>query len=157
MTDLLADLYHYQSWADSQILAAVKQYPGAASDPEILKALHHIVGVQRFFLSQIRHTPFDIQHEMQVPSAFEELEKLFADTHAQIDAFTAEIPTLDFAVVLDRPPLDKMRPTIRTALVQVVLHSQHHRGQVASRLRALGAVPPTVDYILWVPIRGATK
>jgi uncharacterized damage-inducible protein DinB len=37
----------------------------------------------------------------------------------------------------------------RTHLLQAVLHSQHHRGQIATRLRDLGGCPPTVDYIVW--------
>jgi uncharacterized damage-inducible protein DinB len=34
-------------------------------------------------------------------------------------------------------------------LLQTVLHSQHHRGQISTRLRALGGAPPTFDYIIW--------
>jgi uncharacterized damage-inducible protein DinB len=30
------------------------------------------------------------------------------------------------------------------------MHSEHHRAQVATRLRALGGNPPMTDYILWV-------
>jgi uncharacterized damage-inducible protein DinB len=37
----------------------------------------------------------------------------------------------------------------RHALVQAAMHSQHHRGQNATRLRDLGGVPPTTDFILW--------
>jgi uncharacterized damage-inducible protein DinB len=90
-----------------------------------------------------------MQREMQVPATIDELEERLADTQREVDVFAGEISSLDLEKVLDRPPLDQMRPAVRTALVQVVLHSQHHRGQVASRLRALGGTPPTVDYILW--------
>ncbi len=34
--------------------------------------------------------------------------------------------------------------------VQVAMHSTHHRGQVAARLRELGVEPPMVDFIVWV-------
>ena len=34
--------------------------------------------------------------------------------------------------------------------MQVVMHSEHHRAQVAMRLRALGGAPPVTDYIIWV-------
>src|SRR5215467_10274449 len=139
---MLPDLLAYQSWADSQVLAAVKSHTPAAADPEILKTLHHIVGVQRFFLAQIENRTFDVQREMQVPSTIEALEQIFADTRSDVARFIATLPALDLTAVLDKPPLDKMRPTVQTALVQMVLHSQHHRGQVATRLRALGAVPP---------------
>jgi uncharacterized damage-inducible protein DinB len=36
------------------------------------------------------------------------------------------------------------------ALLQVCLHSQHHRGQCMARLKALGAKPKNVDYIIWL-------
>jgi len=35
------------------------------------------------------------------------------------------------------------------ALTQMAMHSQWHRGQNATRLRELGAQPPTVDLIAW--------
>ncbi len=30
------------------------------------------------------------------------------------------------------------------------MHSTHHRGQVAARLRELGGEPPLVDFIAWL-------
>jgi len=33
---------------------------------------------------------------------------------------------------------------------QVVLHSEHHRAQNATRLRELGGAPPPTDYIVWI-------
>jgi uncharacterized damage-inducible protein DinB len=34
--------------------------------------------------------------------------------------------------------------------MQICLHSQGHRAQCASKLRALGGVPPVLDYVLWI-------
>ena len=39
--------------------------------------------------------------------------------------------------------------TVGEALTQMAMHSQWHRGQNATRLRELGAQPPTVDLITW--------
>lgn len=36
------------------------------------------------------------------------------------------------------------------ALLQVCLHTQHHRGQNLTRLKALGAQAIPVDYIIWL-------
>ena len=83
MLELIADLFAYQAWADSQLVAAVRSHPPAAEDEQL------------------------------------------------------------------RTLLPEALPGVRTWLVQTVLHSQHHRGQVATRLRAFGGNPPTVDYILW--------
>jgi uncharacterized damage-inducible protein DinB len=35
-------------------------------------------------------------------------------------------------------------------VLQVNLHTTYHRGQVTSRLRALGSEPPLTDFIAWI-------
>ena len=39
--------------------------------------------------------------------------------------------------------------TLDEALTQVAMHTQHHRGQLMARLKALGGKPQNVDYIIW--------
>lgn len=38
---------------------------------------------------------------------------------------------------------------IADTVLQVALHSSHHRGQVNKRLREIGGEPETVDFIAW--------
>ncbi len=33
--------------------------------------------------------------------------------------------------------------------MQLLMHSQHHRDQNASRMRALGVEPPMTDFVIW--------
>ena len=40
--------------------------------------------------------------------------------------------------------------TVAEALVQVAMHSQHHRGQCMTRLKDLGGEPKNVDWIIWL-------
>jgi uncharacterized damage-inducible protein DinB len=40
--------------------------------------------------------------------------------------------------------------TLAETLLQVVMHSSYHRGQVATRIRELGGDPPLTDFIAWV-------
>jgi uncharacterized damage-inducible protein DinB len=37
-------------------------------------------------------------------------------------------------------------------LLQALMHSQHHRGQNASRMRELGVKPPMTDYVIWYAV-----
>ena len=46
-----------------------------------------------------------------------------------------------------KPPA---RLSVRQALTQAAMHSLYHRGQNATRLRELGGVPPTTDFIVWL-------
>ena len=40
--------------------------------------------------------------------------------------------------------------TLGESILQVFLHTQHHRGQVCCGLREIGGVPPTIDFIVWL-------
>ena len=40
--------------------------------------------------------------------------------------------------------------TVAEALVQVAMHTQHHRGQCMTRLKDLGGEPKNVDWIIWL-------
>jgi uncharacterized damage-inducible protein DinB len=40
--------------------------------------------------------------------------------------------------------------TVADALVQVAMHSQHHRGQCMTKLKEFGGEPKNVDWIIWL-------
>ena len=150
MLDLLRPLFSHQEWADRELLKAVEAYPGAVQDERLRSTLFHIAIVQRFFLNQFTGGEFDVRREMKAPGSWEELADLFRNTHEAERAFIAAVSEAELDRVLDLPWLKDIHPTVLQAMTQVVMHSQHHRGQCAMRLRDLGGVPPTIDYILWL-------
>jgi uncharacterized damage-inducible protein DinB len=150
MLATIRKLIDHQAWADSTILAAVRASPEAAQDETLRKTLHHIAGVQRPFLSLFLERPFDIQKEMQLPQTFDEMERGFREAHAEEIAFVNGLDDAGLARVFDMKWLPGLRLSVGDALMQVVMHSQSHRGQCASRLRALGVTPPMTDYIIWL-------
>jgi uncharacterized damage-inducible protein DinB len=153
MLDMIRALYHHMAWADTQMLAAVGVHAPAAEDEELRRTLHHIVGVQRFFLSRFLKRGFDVESETRIPSSMASLELLFRETHAEELAYIDTVDASALTPVVELAPLQGIRPTGGELMMQVVMHSQHHRGQVASRLRVLGGTPPTVDFILWLKDR----
>jgi uncharacterized damage-inducible protein DinB len=150
MIPMLRSLIAHQEWADETMLSAIGNHPGSAGDDLMRTTLHHIVVTQRAFLSLFLQRPFDVQQEMRVPGSLDELADRFRETHAEEAGFVSNLEDSDLARVLPMPWIEGARPTVAEALMQVVMHSQHHRGQCASRLRALGGNPPMVDYILWI-------
>jgi uncharacterized damage-inducible protein DinB len=40
--------------------------------------------------------------------------------------------------------------TLGETLLQLPSHSTYHRGQVNTRIRELGGIPPLVDFIAWI-------
>jgi uncharacterized damage-inducible protein DinB len=152
MIELIQSLFAHMAWADAAILKAVAAQDGAFADDELRKWLHHIVTVQSFFLSRFQQRAFDMERWKQAPGTMDETERRFEEAHADGAAYTAHLDEAELARTIEFPvPAFKdFRPPVRDALMQVAMHSEHHRAQVAMRLRALGGTPPVTDYIIWV-------
>ena len=152
MSELIQSLFAHMAWADAAILKAVGAQDGACDGDELRKWLHHIVTVQSFFLSLFQQRPFDMERWKQPPGMMDEMERQFAEAHADGAAYTARLDETELARTIGFPvPAWKdFHPPVRDALMQIVMHSEHHRAQVAMRLRALGGTPPLTDYIIWV-------
>jgi uncharacterized damage-inducible protein DinB len=152
MIEPIQSLFAHMAWADTTLLKAVAAHDGAFSDDEVRKWLHHVVFVQRFFLSLCQQRAFDMERERQVPATLDELEQRFEEAHADGAAYTAcpDEAELAHTITFPVPAFKDFHPSVRDALMQVAMHSEHHRAQVAMRLRALGGAPPMTDYILWV-------
>jgi len=152
MVELIQSLFTHMAWADTAILKAVAAHDGALADEEVRKWLQHIVTVQSFFLSLFQQRAFDMERWKQAPGTMDETERRFEEAHADGAAYTARLDEAELARTIEFPvPAFKdFHPPVRDALMQVVMHSEHHRAQVAMRLRALGGTPPLTDYIVWV-------
>src|SRR5271157_5467961 len=59
MIEMIQSLFHHQEWADTTLLRAAQAHVEAENDSQLRSTLHHIVTVQRAFLSRflaaIRH------------------------------------------------------------------------------------------------------
>ena len=153
----LTDLYRHMEWADALLWSAVLRAQPATTDSKVRATLYHVHLVQHAFLRTWRgegmETPFP---------AFEELPALMEwgkSFHRSAAGFISEIEAEDLAKsmplawaamveqAIGRPP---EATTIGDTVLQVALHSIHHRGQLNVRLRELEATPPLLDYIGWV-------
>ncbi len=157
MLQVIHSLFHHQAWADAAILQAVRAHADAEKDEKLRWTLHHMVMVQRAFLSLFLKRPFDMQKEMQAPESFADLERLFRDSHQEELAFVTGLEAGELTRVIDMPWIEGCRLTVAEALMQVVMHSQNHRGQCLTRLRTIGGTPPTLDFILWLKDRPAPE
>jgi uncharacterized damage-inducible protein DinB len=157
MIDLMQSLFAHMAWADETILKAVAAQDGAVGDEEIRKWLYHIVTVQSFFLSLFHERAFNMERFKQAPGTADETERQFEEAHADGAAYAARLDEAELArtITFPVPAFKDFHPSVRDALMQVCMHSEHHRAQVAMRLRALGGTPPITDYIAWVrDVRG---
>lgn len=149
MTGLLKDLLDHHAWADAMFFHAWDKSP-IREDPDLRARTEHIVEVQEAFLA-ILSGRAAAAGERPLPD-FGDLRARCRTSH---EAFRALARGLDSASLsrLIRVPWFPDPPclvTVSDALVQVCLHTQHHRGQNMARLKALGAEPKNVDYLIWL-------
>jgi len=152
------DLFAHMEWADARMWAAM---PSVTPPDDFLRnTLVHLHAVQRsFFLIWTGGEPVQAFRQ---PSEFAALAdvRAWAQPHylearafleTVTDAQLAEPIVMPWAALIAQelghePAETKMGDTC----FQVASHTTHHRGQINTRLRAIGAEPPSVDYIIWM-------
>jgi len=152
MDKQLRELFEHQAWADAKHWTAILAHPRATDDGALRRRLYHIHLVQRAFLSVWQGQTL----EPPKPESFPTLEALKdwgRDYHEQVLGFLDEDELdderLDSEVLLPWFQDPPCRTALRRTLHQALMHSHYHRGQNATRLRDLGAKPPTTDLIVW--------
>lgn len=153
MLEMVRDLVDHKGYANAALLQAIGQHPPAAADPEILRLLHHILIANRFWLLTIQGEPFMHHDEARTSESFADLVGRYRRMQAKETEWLATATDTALAGVLESPLIPNGRCTVVQALLQVCLHSQGHRSQVATLLRQCGGVPPATDFILWVAER----
>lgn len=148
MHELLRDLYGHQAWADAEMWRSCAAHPPALADRVLGDRLRHILIVQRAFLAVVRRRRIDHDKLSEEPDLLA-LAQGSRAYHEQARAFVASADAEQLNQTVAIPWFQGLTLTIEQALVQATLHTQHHRGQNATRLRDLGGEPPTVDLIVW--------
>jgi len=151
------DLMRHMEWADARAWRAALGVPALLADPAMRNRLLHYHITQRAYLQLFRHQPVEIPD----PAAFADLNavcrwaRVFYD---ELPAFLDAIDDKTLGRTVDFPwaaeaeaRFGKLSPaTVAESVVQLVLHTAHHRGQVFTKIREAGGEAPLIDYIAWV-------
>lgn len=150
MFTFLRDLMAHADWANAVFFHAWGKSP-ARDHEELRRRLDHIIGVQQGFLSVLSGEPPGGPPDGP-PSAFADLKSRAESCHRGLRAFADSLEPGTMARTV-RIPWFPDPPCVLTsaeALVQVAMHSQHHRGQCMTRLKDFGGEPKNVDWIIWL-------
>ncbi len=145
--ELLTDLARHQAWADAAHWKAFHENAALWADAEIHTRLNHILGAQKM-LATLASGQIPDPAAMKQVQPMDELEASMRKAHADFAAALASAD-LDKIVSLPRGPNGPFEAPAGVIFVQAMMHSQHHRGQNASRMRQLSVTPPMTDYIFW--------
>jgi uncharacterized damage-inducible protein DinB len=153
MLGMLRDLVHHKAWASAVLLAAIRKSDAASDDDALRTLLHHIILANRFWLFSCLDRPFAVDEESRIPGSLAVISDLFRATHAMEAEWVSHVDDSGLARVLEGPLIPGGCCSVAHAYMQVCMHSQGHRSQCATRLRALGGEPPGTDFILWLTDR----
>jgi uncharacterized damage-inducible protein DinB len=145
-TGLLEDLARHQAWADTAHWKALHDNSSLLEDLEIRKRLNHMVGALRLLTALARGETADPAGMKDIEAG--QLEEALAKANAELIEALNTID-LEKMIALPRGPQGPWEAPAGVLLLQAITHSQHHRGQNASRMRQLGATPPMTDFVVW--------
>lgn len=138
--------FRYHAWATHSLVEAVARSPGAA-----LRPLAHALVADRVWLLRLRVEPTEglaLWPDHDAP-ACRALAQRNAEAYADyLDALPEA--ALDTTIAYRNSSGRTYETAVRDVLDHVLLHAAHHRGQTNTALRASGAEPPWVDFIVWV-------
>jgi len=150
MRETLIDLTRHCIWSDHELWSSAESCPGALDDSTLLERFHHIHLVQYAFVSLVQGDEVDVNRGEKLSAT--ELREWGRSNAVTLFELASKIPDEELAEHFSvpwfkEPPIELSRGE---AILQACLHSVHHRAQNATRLRELGAEPPTIDYIVWI-------
>lgn len=148
-------LLGHTEWADALVWQSVLALP--QQDEELQAKLHHLHMVQWAYLHIWRGETVKPreQRTFATPVALRDWAREY---YLELPAYLASLSEADLGREVRFPWANRLvqrfgraRPaTWAESALQVAMHSGYHRGQLARRLRELGAEPPLTDFIAWV-------
>ncbi|MGD9899810.1 MAG: DinB family protein [Calditrichaceae bacterium] len=158
-TKMIVDIFRHMAWADAVVWRAVLDHPQAEKDTKCKEILYHYHATQHAFFLVWQNLPLDGIPEITGFDAMKDLAEWGRGYHEKVMTYLGHIKESDMNRSILLPwsgyiekHLGKIPedPTLEDTMLQVVMHTMHHRGQVNARLRAIGVIPELVDYIAWI-------
>jgi uncharacterized damage-inducible protein DinB len=153
----VASLIHHMEWADALIWKAALGVASLEQERQLRERLHHFHSTQRAYLQMWRGEALSIL-ELSSFSDLRSLGRWARGYYRELRTYagTLQEPTLRQTVEIPWAAQVVKRfgsagpATMGETILQIVLHTTHHRGQVATMLRLAGGEPPMTDFIAWL-------
>ena len=145
----LLRLLDHMHWADRRTLESLQTTPSI--DKTSTTIFLHLLTTEKLYLSRLsEEDPFPQNFWPGYP--FNELGDLMRMVHADMHQFLAQETNLSIVQpVRYRNSKGAYYETPKhEMLIHLTLHGEHHRGQIAQRIRESGGIPAVSDYIIYV-------
>ncbi len=154
----LRDLFAYNEWANARLFEVLgglteDQFTRSitSSFSSLQDTVGHIVAVEWVWLRRWEGESPTAPAPWVSGASRDQLRQALADIQEARAAFLARLTAeqLDHVVVYRNLKGDEYRHKLRVLLQHLVNHSTYHRGQAATLLRQVGAVPPVTDFVVY--------
>jgi uncharacterized damage-inducible protein DinB len=156
-TNIIADLISHMEWADAQIWKVALDIPTLQTDQWMRERLLHFHATQWVYGPIIKGLPYKMPEADEYPD-LKSIGLWARRFYKEIAPDLAKLNDAELQRIVEFPWADRLRKhyanfgpvSVEESILQLVLHTMHHRSQVAMRLREAGGKPPTIDYIAWI-------
>jgi uncharacterized damage-inducible protein DinB len=154
LADCRALLGHAE-WADALLWQSALAL--GQEDSELRAKLHHLHMVQWAYLHIWRAEPVK-PRELSTFPTLPAIRDWAREFYGELPSYLASVPSAELTREVRFPWADRLvqrfgqaQPaTWAESVLQVAMHSSYHRGQLARRLRELGAEAPLTDFVAWI-------
>ena len=145
VADYLRKEFVYNAWANRAVLETIRAAGG--ENARSLQLMSHILAAERVWLERLRQVPQSVPvwPESDLARCEAEAAELERNWHEYLDLATAG--DLLQTVSYKNTKGELWASAILDVLTHVILHSAHHRGQIASHMRSIGQTPAYTDFI----------
>ena len=145
LVEHLRNLFSYDDWANSEVLASLESLPTPPA--RSVKLLAHILSAEKLWLERLQgqkqtQAVWPDFTVAQCRSEIGELARLWKDYLA-----SARDATLSQSFTYKNTKGESFTNQKQYVLLHVIMHSAYHRGQIAADIRAAGHTPPYTDFI----------
>jgi uncharacterized damage-inducible protein DinB len=138
-------LFTYDAWANREVLKSF--HAAARVPPKAVQVFAHVLSAGRLWYQRIQGLPqtFPVWPDLtleQCQSQATEVANLWGD-------FFRVLPpdALSRIVNYKNTQGQAWTSSVGDILQHVIIHSEHHRGQIAAEMRAAGNIPALTDFI----------
>ena len=150
-------LIRHMEWADALIWKTVLSLSSLEHDGWIRERLHHVHSTQWAYGQLLRGQPVEIP----ALNSFPDLRSIGLWARQFYVMESARFERLDETELqrkVDFPQTAEIvkrfgsaaSPTVGESILQLIMHTTYHRGQLCRRLREAGGEPPSTDFISWI-------
>ena len=142
-------LFDYDLWANTRILNALESIPALQPASQEARWFSHIIAAQHVWLDRVQPSSASVLNPWPEMPPHTWASQLHAVHQAWKNLVASWEQGFDVPITYQNTKGHSFQTPLFEIITHVIIHGQHHRAQIASRLRAGNLVPPATDFIFF--------